>query len=49
MIYFYDGSSYSTFEAFFNESDFDDVIDKFEELIENYEDMIEDDEYMIEE
>lgn len=49
VIYFYDGSSYSTFEAFFNESDFDDVIDKFEELIENYEDMIEDDEYMIEE
>ena len=42
VIYFYDGSSYSTFETFFNEYDFDNVIDAFEELIEDYEGMIED-------
>ena len=41
VIYFYDGSSYSSLEAFFNEYDFDDVIDAFKELIEDYEDMIE--------
>ena len=41
VIYFYDGSSYSSLEAFFNEYDFEDVIEAFEELIEDYEDMIE--------
>ena len=41
VIYFYDGSSYSSLETFFNEYDFDNVIDAFEELIEDYEDMIE--------
>ena len=38
---FYDGSSYSSFEVFFNESDFKKVIDTYEELLDEYEDMIE--------
>lgn len=41
VICFHDGSSYSTIETFFNEYDFDDVIDAFEKLLEDYEDMIE--------
>lgn len=39
VLFFYDGSSYSTFEAFFNETDFKKTIDAFEELIENYSDL----------
>lgn len=39
VLHFYDGSSYSTFEAFFNETDFKKTIDAFEELIENYSDL----------
>ena len=38
---FYDGSSYSTFSAFFNESDFKAVIDDFNKLIEKYKDLVE--------
>lgn len=40
VINFYDGSSYSTFEAFFNETDFKRAIRAFENLLEDYEDMI---------
>lgn len=36
VIYFFDGTSYSTFEAFFNERDFKKTIDAFEKLIDNY-------------
>lgn len=36
VIFFYDGTSYSTFEAFFNERDFKKTIDTFEKLIDNY-------------
>lgn len=38
---FYDGSSYSTFEAFFNDSEFKTVMEKFEKLISKYEKMLE--------
>ncbi|MBQ8607400.1 MAG: hypothetical protein IJ417_04320 [Bacteroidaceae bacterium] len=37
VIYFFDGSSYSTFEAFFNESSFNDFIDAVKDLINDYE------------
>ena len=40
VIYFYDGSSYSTFEAFFNETDFKKVIDTFKTLSNKYADLI---------
>ena len=40
ILNFYDGTSYSTFEAFFNDTDFKSVIDSFEELVENYEDLV---------
>ncbi len=40
VICFYDGSSYSTFEAFFNEKDFKKVIDTFKALVDNYADLI---------
>lgn len=36
VLNFYDGSSYCTFEAFFNEKDFKETIDAFEKLIEDY-------------
>ena len=36
VMYFYDGSSYSTFEAFFNEKDFKSVIDHFKALADKY-------------
>ena len=36
VLNFYDGSSYSTFEAFFNDKDFKSVIDTFEELADKY-------------
>ena len=41
IIIFYDGSSYSTFEAFFNDKDFKDAIKTFENLIESFENMLE--------
>lgn len=40
VICFYDGSSYSTFEAFFNETDFKKVIDSFKSLANKYADLI---------
>ncbi len=40
VINFYDGSSYSTFEAFFNDNDFKKTINSFENLIEAYENLI---------
>lgn len=36
VLYFYDGSSYSTFEAFFNDKDFKSVIDTFKGLADKY-------------
>ena len=36
VIYFYDGSSYSTFEAFFNDKDFKKTIDTFKSLANKY-------------
>lgn len=38
---FFDGSSYSTFEAFFYEKDFKKTIDTFEELIDDFADLFE--------
>ena len=40
MLNFYDGSSYSTFDAFFNDKDFKSVIDAFEKLADNYASLI---------
>ena len=40
MLNFYDGSSYSTLEAFFNDKDFKSVIDAFEKLADNYASLI---------
>ena len=40
VIYFYDGSSYSTFEAFFNEKDFKKTIDTFKTLANKYADLV---------
>lgn len=40
VVYFYDGSSYSTFEAFFNEKDFKKTIDTFKTLANKYADLI---------
>lgn len=40
VLFFYDGSSYSTFEAFFNETDFKKVIDSFKKLANKYADLI---------
>lgn len=40
IIKFYDGSSYSTFEAFFNEKDFKKTIDAFNKLMDKYDDLI---------
>lgn len=36
VLYFFDGSSYSTFEAFFNDKDFKSVIDTFKGLADKY-------------
>lgn len=41
VLKFYDGSSYSTFEAFFNDVDFKTTIRVFENLIDDYADMFE--------
>lgn len=40
VINFYDGSSYSTFEAFFNEKDFKKTIDTFKSLANKYADLV---------
>lgn len=40
MLNFYDGSSYCTFDAFFNDKDFKSVIDAFEKLADNYASLI---------
>lgn len=36
VLHFYDGSSYSTFEAFFNDADFKKTIDVFKDLVDSY-------------
>ena len=36
VIYFADGSSYTTFEAFFNEVDFADVVDAANNLVDGF-------------
>ena len=43
MLYFFDGSSYSTFEAFFREKDFENTIDTFEELIDDFAELFDED------
>lgn len=40
VLNFYDGSSYSTFGAFFNEVDFKRVVDAFEAFAKRYEDLV---------
>lgn len=40
LIYFYDGSSYSTFEAFFNEKDFKKTLDTFKTLANKYAELV---------
>lgn len=40
VLQFFDGSSYSTFDAFFNDKDFKDVIDAFENLMKDYENLV---------
>lgn len=40
VLYFYDGSSYSTFKAFFNENDFKKVFDTFKTLTNKYADLV---------
>ena len=40
VIYFFDGSSYSTFSAFFNEEDFRNTIDAFKSLANKYAELI---------
>lgn len=41
VMIFSDGTSYSTFEAFFNKKDFKVTIDTFKSLVENYIDLVE--------
>ena len=41
VIRFFDGTAYSTFEAYFNETDFKSLINTFNDLLDNYEDLIE--------
>lgn len=43
VLYFFDGSSYSTFEAFFREKDFENTIDTFEELIHDFAELFDED------
>lgn len=43
VLYFFDGSSYSTFEAFFREKDFENTIDTFEELIDDFAELFDED------
>ena len=39
-LHFYDGSSYSLFEAFFNETEFKQVIDTFKMISNRYADLV---------
>lgn len=39
VLFFFDGSSYSSFEAFFYEKDFENTIDTFKELIDDFADL----------
>ena len=41
VIHFYDGTSYSTMSAFFDEDDFKRLVDTFEDLVDAYDAMIE--------
>lgn len=41
VLEFFDGSTYSTFEAFFNDKDFKTVIDQFDDLVDAYTKLIE--------
>ena len=41
VLEFLDGSTYSTFEAFFNDKDFKTVIDQFDDLVDAYTKLIE--------
>ena len=41
VIHFYDGTSYSTMSAFFDEDDFKKLVDTFEDLVDAYDAMIE--------
>lgn len=40
VLYFFDGSSYSAFEAFFNETEFKSVIDTFKKLANRYAELV---------
>lgn len=40
IMVFFDGSSYSTFKAFFNSDDFESVINQFEDLLDDYKDLV---------
>ena len=40
VLYFFDGSSYSTFSAFFDEDDFEEVVDLFEDLADRYANLV---------
>lgn len=40
VLKFYDGSSFSTFEAFFNDTDFKNVIDAFDKLMQDFDNML---------
>jgi hypothetical protein len=40
ILNFFDGSTYSTFEAFFNDTDFKALIDLFEDLVDDYDKLI---------
>ena len=40
VLLFFDGSSYSTFSAFFDEDDFEEVIDLFEDLADRYANLV---------
>ena len=40
VLLFFDGSSYSTFSAFFDEDDFEEIIDLFEELADRYANLV---------
>lgn len=45
VIRFFDGSSYSTFETFFNDRDFKKTIDSFKKLAEQYADLVDEEIY----
>lgn len=43
VLYFFDGSSYSSFEAFFYEKDFKETVDTFEKLIDDFAELFDED------